>query len=96
VLLCEVDLLWSHIHLPLFVLAQGVQLQNLNQILAGSFLYIKCVYHFWLAHKQLDAGVEIVEHLIDKFLKDALLLILQGYFYNIVQLVENDLVDFKQ
>ena len=95
-LLCEVDLLWPHIYLPFFVLAQGVQLQNLNKILTGPFLYIKCVYHFWLAHKELDAGVEIVEHLIDKFLKDAFCLILQGYLYNIIQLVKDDLVDFQQ
>ena len=83
-LLCEVDLLWSHIHLPLFVLAQGVQLQDLNKILACPFLYVKCVYHFWLAHKQLHARVEIVKHLINEFLEDALLLILQWYLNDIV------------
>jgi len=75
-LLCEVDLLRSHIHLPFFVLAQGIELQNLNKILASPLLNVKCVYHFWLVNKQLDARVEIAKHLINKVLENILLRIL--------------------
>jgi len=93
-LFSEVDLLRSHIHLPFFILAQGIELKNLNKILASSLLDVKCVYHFWLVDKQLNTRVEIVKYFINKFLENALLRILQRYFDNIVELIEDNLIDF--